>query len=223
MDKSLNHETYTRLKREIMTFTLKPGDSVSAAKLAERYQVSRTPVREALVKLETEDLVHIYPQSKTIISKINIHRVKQEWFLRKTLELGMVDVFFKKIQNQDIDLMQMYNKEIGRITMESIGSDDDYDFHCYDNDFHGVAYMAAGEKLSATVIYYMTAHYNRLRVLIDSERTSKQRILAEHEYLVECIQNRDKKKYRDMLDMHLSHILNDIDDMRERYPNYFEE
>ena len=99
----------------------------------------------------------------------------------------------------------------------------DYEFHCFDNDFHGVAYMSAGEKLAATVIYYMTAHYNRLRVLIDSEDTSKKRILTEHNYLMECIKKREKEKYRDMLDMHLSHILNDIDDMRERYPNYFED
>lgn len=222
MDKSLNHETYNRLKREIMTFTLKPGESVSAAKLAERYQVSRTPVREALVKLETEDLVHIYPQSKTIISKINIHRVKQEWFIRKTLELGMVDVFFKKFQEQDLELMKMYNNEIRRIMNESMGTEDEYDFHCFDNDFHGVAYMAAGEKLSAAVIYYMTAHYNRLRILIDSEEESKRRILTEHHHLMECIANREKEKYRDMLDMHLSHILNDMEDVRERYPDYFE-
>ena len=223
MDKSLNYETYSRVKKEIMTFTLKPGDSVSAAKLAERYQGSRTPVREALVKLETEDLVHIYPQSKTIISKINIHRVKQEWFIRKTLELGMVDVFFKNVNDQDLALMHTYNDEIDRITNGANGIKDDYEFHCFDNDFHGVAYMSAGEKLAATVIYYMTAHYNRLRVLIDSEDTSKKRILTEHNYLMECIKKCEKEKYRDMLDMHLSHILNDIDDMRERYPNYFED
>ena len=63
MDKTLNQETYDRLKKDIMTFALKPGDQVSAAKLAERYHVSRTPAREALVKLETEGLVDIYPQS----------------------------------------------------------------------------------------------------------------------------------------------------------------
>jgi len=82
MDKSLNQETYNRLKREILTFVLKPGESVSAAKLADRYQVSRTPVREELVKLETEGMVHIFPQSKTVISRINVHRVRQEWFIR---------------------------------------------------------------------------------------------------------------------------------------------
>ena len=49
VDRSLNQQTYERFRKDIMTFALKPGDPVSAAKLAERYEVSRTPAREALV------------------------------------------------------------------------------------------------------------------------------------------------------------------------------
>ena len=45
MDKSLNQQTYDRCRKDIMTFALKPGEPVSAAKLAERYNVSRTPAR----------------------------------------------------------------------------------------------------------------------------------------------------------------------------------
>ena len=222
MDKSLNQETYNRLKREILTFVLKPGESVSAAKLADRYQVSRTPVREALVKLETEGMVHIFPQSKTVISRINVHRVRQEWFIRKTLELGMVDAFFKKVKDQDLELMQMYNNEIVKLANGPMNLEDEYDFQGFDNDFHGVTYMKAGERLSATIIYFMTAHYNRVRILIDREEESKKRILAEHGMLMECIRNREKEKYRSILEAHLSHILNDIDDMRNQYPDYFE-
>ena len=51
MGYSLNNKTYDNLKRDIMTLALMPGEPVSAAKIAERYDVSRTPAREALVKL----------------------------------------------------------------------------------------------------------------------------------------------------------------------------
>ena len=71
MTNSLNQQTYDLFRKDIMTFSLKPGESVSAAKIADRYHVSRTPAREALVKLETEGLVDIYPQSKSLISKID--------------------------------------------------------------------------------------------------------------------------------------------------------
>lgn len=223
MDKSLNQETYQRLKREILTFALKPGDAVSAAKLAERYQVSRTPVREALVKLETEGMVNIFPQSKTVISKINVHRVRQEWFIRKTLELGMVDAFFEKMTERDLELMEMYHKELVKMHETPMTQDELFDYQGYDNDFHGVMYMTVGERLSASIIYYMTAHYNRLRILIDQEEQFKERTLADHEALMECIRKQEKEEYRKILSEHLSHIVGDIDRMRERYPDYIDE
>lgn len=223
MDKSLNQETYNRLKREILTFALKPGDAVSAAKLAERYQVSRTPVREALVKLETEGMVNIYPQSKTVISKINVHRVRQEWFIRKTLELGMVDTFFEKMTERDLNLMEMYNDEMTRMAGQPMTQDALFDYQSYDNDFHGVMYMTVGERLSASIIYYMTAHYNRLRILIDSDETFKKRTFGDHEALMECIRKKEREEYRKILSEHLSHIVGDIDRMREKYPNYIED
>nr|MCR4807477.1 GntR family transcriptional regulator [Lachnospiraceae bacterium] len=89
MANSLNNQTYDNLKRDIMTLALMPGEPVSAAKIAERYDVSRTPAREALVKLETEALVDIYPQVGSEISRINEDRAKQEWFVRRTLEMGV--------------------------------------------------------------------------------------------------------------------------------------
>ena len=54
MEKSLNEETYEKLKYDIMNFEVLPGDSISAQKIALRYNVSRTPAREAIVNLEKE-------------------------------------------------------------------------------------------------------------------------------------------------------------------------
>lgn len=222
MDKSLNQETYNRLKRDILTFGLKPGEYVSAAKLADRYQVSRTPAREALVKLEAEGMVDIYPQSRTVISKINIQRVRDEWFVRKTLETAMVDTFFEKMTERDLELMRMYNNELVKITESSKEANDSYEYLEFDNDFHGVTYMVANQKLSATIIYSMTAHYNRLRMLIDRTEMSKKRILMEHEALIDCAARKDKDGYQKVLSEHLTHIVGDVEKVREQYPEYFE-
>ena len=223
MDKSLNRETYDRLKRDILTFALKPGESVSAAKLAERYEVSRTPAREALVKLESEGLVDIYPQSKTVISRINVHRVRQEWFIRKSLELGMVDPFIDLVTERDIDLMDSYNRELVKLMDLPRTSEAAYSYLSYDNDFHAVSYMVAGERLSAMIINNMMSHYNHLRMLIDLEDLFKKRTLSDHEQLIEYARRKDREKYRETLTHHLSHIVKDIDNMKEKYPDYFEE
>lgn len=223
MNQTLNQKTYDRLKEDILTMALKPGESVSAAKIAERYQVSRTPAREALVRLEAEGMVEIFPKSGTVISRINVHRVRQEWFIRKTLELGMADAFIRNLTDRDLELMNAYNEEMKQVTAGEMTPELAYQYLTSDNDFHGVTYMAAGERLSASIIYTMTAHYNRLRLLIDVEGASKQRTLADHETLMKLAMARDSEGYRKTLESHLGHIVKDIERMREKYPDYFED
>lgn len=83
MEKSLNEETYEKLKYDIMNFEVLPGDSISAQKIALRYNVSRTPAREAIVNLEKEGLLKVIPQSGTYVACINCKRSEQEWFGQK--------------------------------------------------------------------------------------------------------------------------------------------
>ena len=95
MEKSLNEETYEKLKYDIMNFRLLPGDSISAQKVALRYDVSRTPAREAIVNLEKEGLLKIIPQSGTYVACINCRRSAQEWFVRKVLRWAWLMLFLK--------------------------------------------------------------------------------------------------------------------------------
>ena len=106
MEKNLNEFTYQKLKKDIMTFVLAPGEAISAAKIAERYSVSRTPAREAIVKLQKEGLVDIYPQSKSLVSWINMERIRQEWYVRYTLEICMAERFVRRITQDTIWAME---------------------------------------------------------------------------------------------------------------------
>lgn len=221
MDKSLNQQTYDRLKKDIMTFALKPGEPVSAAKIADRYQVSRTPAREALVKLETEGLVDIFPQSKSMISKINITRAKQEWFVRKTLEIGMIDAFFDHVRPEDIQEMRDYCLRLKKIGDFPRNHETAYDYLECDNRFHGVTYRVAGEMLAADIIGNTMAHYNRVRLLMDLDNFNKDRTVADHDHLVELAEKGDRDGYRAMLIRHLGHIVTDIESMSKLQPDLF--
>ena len=105
MEKSLNEETYEKLKYDIMNFEVLPGDSISAQKIALRYNVSRTPAREAIVNLEKEGLLKVIPQSGTYVACINCKRSEQEWFVRKSLEIGMIDAIFENASADMLDKM----------------------------------------------------------------------------------------------------------------------
>lgn len=222
MDKSLNQQTYDRCKKDIMTFALKPGEPVSAAKLAERYHVSRTPAREALVRLQSEGMVDIFPQSKSMISKIDITRARQEWFIRKTLEIAMTDAFFAHVTQNDIDEMKKYAQECERIGEQPRNHESSYEYLLNDNKFHAVTYYVAGEKLAAEIIDSTMAHYSRVRLLVDLDNVNKDRTVADHEDLIRLIEARDKEGYREALNIHLGRVIGDIEQMSKLAPQLFD-
>lgn len=222
MAKSLNSDTYNRLKKEIMMFSLKPGEVISAAKIAAKYEVSRTPAREAIVKLETEGLVDIYPHSRTVISRIDISRVNQEWYVRKTLELGMIDAFISRVTETELELMRAYNRKLKACRHKPGDHLNAYNYIGYDDAMHAVTYHAAGEELAASLIAVSMAHYNRARLLIDLDDGRKDKTAAEHDTMIEYAARRDAGRYRAELLHHLGRIETDIGEMLEQYPEYFE-
>lgn len=221
MDNSLNQSTYEQLKKDILTFALKPGDTVSAAKVANRYNVSRTPAREALVKLETEGLVDIIPQSKSVISRINLNKAKQEWFIRQSLEMAMVGRVINHIQPEDIKEMKKYNKQMTKLMKHNPDITTSYEYQCADNAFHAVTFRTAGEEMALSVISNNNANYSRLRFLTELEDSYQGRTVAGHDELISLLEKKDKEGYAKALSLHLGHIINDISYLERKYPNYF--
>lgn len=221
MNNSLNQLTYDYLKKDIMTLALKPGEPVSAAKLAERYKVSRTPAREALVKLEIEGLVDIYPKSKSVISKIDIERAKQEWFIRKTLEMGMVDDLFDRVRQSDILEMRAFSHKMIELSKGEKTHDTVYEYLLSDNRFHALTYHIAGQELSAVTIANTMAHYSRIRILTDLDKYYQDRTVSTHEQLIDLLAENNREGYRTLLEKHLDYIITDIEDMRAANPDLF--
>ncbi|MCY9421621.1 GntR family transcriptional regulator, partial [Bacillus paralicheniformis] len=70
--RSVRDQIYQMLKEEIMKFRLVPGELISEKEISERYEVSRTPVREAFLQLSREGLLEVYPQKGTRVSLIDL-------------------------------------------------------------------------------------------------------------------------------------------------------
>ena len=83
-------QVHTTLHHLIVQCVLPPGTSIREKDLSEQIEVSRTPIREALLQLEKEGLVEIYPQSGTRISKISMEEVLESHFIREATESATV-------------------------------------------------------------------------------------------------------------------------------------
>ncbi len=215
---SLNDVTYNKIREDIMNMTLEPGMDVSVQKLSERYGVSRTPVREAVVRLQQSGLVEIYPQRKTVVSKIDLQRVREEWFIRTSLESAVVDEFIRKCSELVADTMQ----ELIKKQKKYLGKEYFREFYCKDNRFHQLIFETAGEELSWLTIEDVASHYNRIRLLYGKMRGVEQSVIDKHEKMVAAARKRDAEAMRKVVIDYSDNLLEQVKSMSKQYPHFFQ-
>src|SRR6476620_8025082 len=110
-DRQAAPQVFERLRGMIISLELPPGSPLSRAALAEQFGVSSTPIRDALMRLEEEGLVEVFPQYATVVSRIDVHRAQQAHFLRQALELEIVRALALK---PDQSLVAELNATIAR-------------------------------------------------------------------------------------------------------------
>ena len=87
---------FEALKREILNLTLKPGQPISENEICARFDVSRTPVREALRRLQEQSFVHTIPYSGTYVTRLNLEDIRQMIYMRVAVELMVMRDFMKE-------------------------------------------------------------------------------------------------------------------------------
>ena len=90
-------QVHTTLHHLIVHCVIPPGSPIREKDLSEQMEVSRTPIREALLQLEKEGLVEIYPQSGTRISKISMEEVRESHFIREAMESAQSDLLHSMV------------------------------------------------------------------------------------------------------------------------------
>jgi DNA-binding GntR family transcriptional regulator len=214
---SLNDLIYKRIRNDIMDLTLEPGTTVSVQKLADMYGASRTPAREAVIRLQKENLVEIYPQAKTMISKINLERIQQERFIRKALELALVDDFIQHCSSLVIDAMGY----VVTVQKKYMNQKKNREFFVSDNNFHRIIFETARKTLAWETINDVVSHDNRFRILSTRIDGIDRTIVSEHEEIMGAAKDKDAPRMRKILDAHLDKSQNGLEILLDRYPNYF--
>ena len=116
--KSLSNMVYRDLKEKILKNKLLPGDKLVEMEIASKLDVSRTPVREALKKLEKEGLVTSFPRKSYIVSKISVKEAKNLYIVRKSLEPLCVELLAEKGLTEKTQYFKEVNEDL-RIAIEN--------------------------------------------------------------------------------------------------------
>lgn len=210
---------YRVIRENIMTLNLKPGESINEVELGSQLNVSRTPIREALVKLSFEKLIDIFPQKGSFISKIDLSLIDEIIFLRELCEKEIL-----KIACFDKNSSQLVKELEKNLAYQKIILDFDEDLHKLfdlDNQFHSLIFDYYNKKNIWKIIKKLAIHYDRLRLLDSLNKSCTLKIYEQHKKIIEIIENKSIEKIDFLISEHLLNFKYDIHNYLNKYPEYF--
>src|SRR5438552_944057 len=160
-DRQAAPQVFERLRGMIITLALPPGSALSRAELAAQFGVSSTPIRDALMRLEEEGLVDVFPQYATVVSRVDVRSAQQAHFLRQAVELEIVRGL---AISHDGALAAELNAAIVR--QQQFAKAGEFEkFMTADNEFHTQLYAAADKQDIWALVKSRSGHIDRLRRL----------------------------------------------------------
>jgi DNA-binding GntR family transcriptional regulator len=209
---------YRTLKQSIIEYYFIPGDKLSEPSIAEELNISRTPVREALILLEDENLVVIQPKQGTFVSKINSLDIANLTFMRKCIERKVLQL---ACQNMTADVIEALTEQLQAQKVFLNMKDGRASIFLLDNAFHRVIYEAAGKYDSWKSLQKMGGAFNRLRMLEALDEDYSNRRYFEHLELLKILTENRVEEIDDFIDKHLDALETTLPKMKKKYPDYF--
>ena len=210
-------QLYELLRTQIVSLALPPGAPLSRVKLSAEFNVSQTPVREALLKLTEEKLVDVFPQAATRVSLIDIGFAQETHFLRRAIELEIVrELALSRPPQLIAELRALLNRhEALRDKLDLTG------FAQTDEAFHRCMYQAVGKASLWSLVHSRSGHIDRLRRLHLPARGKLARIVSDHGQLLAAIESGNAPQAQEALRAHLSGTLEYAEKIRQAHPQYF--
>lgn len=208
------HET---LKRNIMTLKLEPGRFISEKEIIEMLQVSRTPIREALVKLAQEELIETIPQKGSFISLIDLNLVEESRFVRETLESAIVRQACELLSSEQVlQLQHLINLQELCVAQRNYVR-----LFELDEEFHRSIIVGCGNTRTWGLLQQLGTHYNRIRYLRLAVNDDWDIIWSEHREIVRAILEKNPDQAEQAMHKHLRRVSFEKEELKVKYPTYF--
>lgn len=206
------------LRERIVSLEWAPGRQLSRADIADEFGVSQTPVREALLKLEDDGLIAVWPQSRTEVSPIDVTKVREVMFLRRALELEVALTVAALHPAADLSPARAIVDEQRLLAPDDAGL---RRFMALDREFHRTLFILAGQSALHDLLVERSADLDRVRRLHLPMRGKRLEILADHEAMLDAIAAADTVAVSNAVRHHLTGTAATLDALAAQYPAYF--
>ncbi len=195
----LRDVVFNTLREAILKGDLEPGERLMEIALANRLGVSRTPIREAIRKLELEGLVVMIPRKGAQVASITKKDLQDVLEVRSSLEVLATELACERIDENQLASLQDALKHFEEV----LGNSDVSVIARADVAFHDVIFEATNNARLVQILNNLREQMYRYRLEYLKDFSSHGRLLEEHKRLVEAIAGRDKQKAVDIIKAHI--------------------
>ncbi|MDA8235801.1 MAG: GntR family transcriptional regulator [Clostridia bacterium] len=204
--KPLREIVFESLREAIINGNLKPGERMMEIQLAEEMGVSRTPVREAIRKLELEGFVVMVPRKGAYVAGISIKDIADVFEIRAALESLAAGLAAERITEEELESLERSLVKVAEATeandLESIIN--------MDTDFHEILYKASRNERLVQIISNLREQIQRFRTASLAHPGRMKFALDEHKQIVEAISQRDVEGARNLAREHIENAENSM-------------
>ena len=214
---------YEELKSQIINLDLLPGTKVKEEDLAKEFNISRTPIRGVISRLVKDSLLEVKPQKGTYVSKIDLSKINDYIYVRKSVEIQMISKICKSISEEQIqELENILTKQYEIIQMEPSIKKSKMFFH-NDNLFHATMFKFAALEGVWKIIHTNAIPLNRARIMANLRSNPQvEMIYEQHRQMVQYLKEQDEKGAIEALAHHLDEGFDGIAALVDKYNDYFE-
>ncbi len=184
---TLREKILENIRDAIISGSLKAGSRVSEPELAERYGISRTPIREAFRQLESEGYLTVIPRRGAVVSEFSEKDVEEFYAIKSILEGYAARRACEKLTDKELGRLQAINDRLSELADHN----DIKTFFKIHGDFHDTFIKAADNEKLRDLINSLVTRFQRLR-LTSLSMPGRMRIsVQEHEKIIEAFRSRD--------------------------------
>jgi DNA-binding GntR family transcriptional regulator len=184
---TLREKILETIRDAILKGTLKPGERVSEPDLAERFGISRTPIREAFRQLESEGYLEVIPRKGAVVASLSERDIEEFYAIKILLEGFAARMAAENLSAKDLERLESINARLKQIAKEG----DVKNFFRVHNEFHEVFIKAAGNEKLYEMINQLVMRFKRLRLASLAQPGRMEISVEEHRNMIEAFRNRD--------------------------------
>jgi len=182
--KPLREMVFESLREAIILGRLKPGERLMEIQLAEEMGVSRTPVREAIRKLELEGFVVMVPRKGAYVAGVSVKDIADVFEVRSALEGLAAGLAAERITEEEME-------ELEKVILQISGEEDILTVVKKDNEFHELIYRASRNERLKQIITHLQEQISRFRMTSLSVPGRLKIAVGEHKKIIEAICSRN--------------------------------